>query len=125
MQVDPAAQLVRMLVERILAEVLPAETGAARLQQVGLFTLIFMLQGDDEPITASRLAGMTGQSVGEIGVQLKKLLKVDLVARTKILNRQGRGYAFQLSVKHTPRTKRLIDVIYKAAAKSSPKGSER
>ena len=125
MQVDPAQQLVRMLVERILAEVLPGETGAARLQQVGLFTLIFMLQGDDEPITASRLAGMTGQSVGEIGVQLKKLLKVDLVARTKILNRQGRGYAFQLSVKHTPKTKRLIDVINKAAAKSSPKGWER
>ena len=49
-----------MLVERILAEALPGETGAARLQQVGLFTLIFMLQSDDEPVTASRLAAMTG-----------------------------------------------------------------
>src|SRR5688572_20205743 len=37
-------ELLRMLVERILCEVFPEETGAARLQQVGLFTLIFVLQ---------------------------------------------------------------------------------
>ena len=117
MQANPAQQLIRMLVERILAEALPKETGAARLQQVGLFTLIFMLQGDEEPVTASRIAGMTGQSVGEIGHQLKKLIKVELIERTKILNRQGRGYAFALSVKHTPKTKRLVEVINKAAGK--------
>ena len=115
MQANPAELLVRMLVERILAEVLPKETGAARLQQVGLFTLIFMLQSDEEPVTASRLSAMTGQSVGEIGIQLKKLIKVGLVERTKILNRQGRGYAFKLSIKHTAKSKRLIDAINKAA----------
>src|SRR6267142_1795276 len=103
MQQNLSQQLIRMHVERILAEALPGETGAARLQQVGLFTLIYMLQGEDEPVTASRLAKMTGQSVGEIGVQLKKLLKVELVERTKILNKQGRGYALALSIKHTPK----------------------
>src|SRR5882724_8530958 len=119
MQAHPVQRLVRMLVERILAEVLPDETGAARLQQVGLFTLIFMLQGDDEPVTVSRLADMTGQSVGQISLQLKKLLKVDLVERTKILNKQGRGDAFALSVKYTPKTKRLLDAIHRAAAAKS------
>ena len=34
MQPNLSRQLIRMLVERILAEVLPDETGAARLQQV-------------------------------------------------------------------------------------------
>ena len=118
MQANPAELLVRMLVERILAEVLPKETGAARLQQVGLFTLIFMLQSDEEPVTASRLSAMTGQAVGEIGIQLKKLIKVGLIERTKILNRQGRGYAFKLSIKHTTKSKRLIEAINKAAASS-------
>jgi hypothetical protein len=111
MQPDPSQQLIRMLVERILAEVFPKETGAARLQQVGLFTLIYMLQGDKEPVTASRLARMTGQSVGDIGIQLKKLTKVDLIERTKILNRLGRGYAYALSIRHTKRSKRLLQAL--------------
>src|SRR3989440_1444101 len=111
MQPNLAEQLIRMLVERILAEALPGETGAARLQQVGLFTLIFMLQSDDEPVTGSRLATMTGQSASEVSLQLKKLMKVELIQRTKILNRQGRGYAYQLSIKHPPKSKRLIDSI--------------
>jgi len=115
MQANPAEQLIRMHVERILAEALPGETGAARLQQVGLFTLIFMLQSDDEPVTASRLAAMTGQSVSEVSLQLKKLIKVELIQRKKILNRQGRGYAFHLSIRHTPKSKRLIATLNKAA----------
>ena len=106
-----------MLVERILAEVLPDETGAARLQQVGLFTLIYMLEGDEEPVTATRIARMTGQSVGEIGLQLKKLEQVELVERKRILNKQGRGRAFALSIKHTPKTKRLLAAIDKATKK--------
>ena len=117
MQAHPAQQLIRMLVERILSEVLPKETGAARLQQVGLFTLIYMLQGDDEPTTVSRLSAMTGQSVSEISLQLKKLMKVDLVERTKILNRQGRGYAWALSIKHNAKTKRLVEAVVKAGKK--------
>ena len=56
MQQNISQLLIRMLVERILAEVLPDETGAARLQQVGLFTLIYMLEGDDDPVTATRIA---------------------------------------------------------------------
>lgn len=114
MQQNLSQQLIRMLVERILAEALPGETGAARLQQVGLFTLIYMLQGEDEPVTASRLAKITGQAHTQIGIQLEKLFKVQLIERTKILNRQGRGYAYALSIKHTSKTKRLLAAIDKA-----------
>jgi predicted transcriptional regulator len=117
MQQNLSQQLIRMLVERILAEAMPGETGAARLQQVGLFTLIYMLQGEEEPVTASRLAKITGQAQTQIGNQLEKLFKVELIERTQILNKQGRGYAFALSIKHTPKTKRLLDAIDKATAK--------
>jgi predicted transcriptional regulator len=116
MQQDVSQQLIRMLVERILAEVFPDETGAARLQQVGLFTLIYMLQGDEEPVTASRLAAMTGQTNAQVGAQLDKLEEVKLVARKKILNRQGRGYAYALSIRHTAKSKRLVEMIRKARA---------
>src|ERR1043166_6504271 len=105
MQQDHSRKVIRMLVERILAKTFPKETGAARLQQVGLFTLIYMLQGDKEPVTVSLLTRMTGQGDAQIIRQLRKLIDVGLVERTQILNRQGRGRAFALSIKHTPKTR--------------------
>jgi DNA-binding transcriptional regulator GbsR (MarR family) len=86
MQLDPNRQLIRMFVQRILDEIFPDETGAARLQQVGLFTLIYMLQDDEKPVTAARLSEMTGQSESQIHHQLQKLMKLKLVGRTKITN---------------------------------------
>src|SRR5882724_8262066 len=117
MQPNLSQILVRMLVERILAEVLPNETGAARLQKVGLFTLIYILQGDAEPVTATRLTRITGQTETQIGNQLKKLVKVDLVERTKILNKEGRGHAYAISVKYNAKGKRLVEAIEKAGRK--------
>ena len=106
-----------MRVERILKKALPKESGAARLQQVGLFTLIYMLQGDDEAVTARRLAVMTGQSEGNVSNQLKKLLDVKAIKRTKILNKQGRGYAWQLSITGNAKTRRLVKAIEKAGGR--------
>ena len=117
MQQNLSQQVIRMLAERILAEALPGETGAARLQQIGLFTLIYMLEGEDEPVTASRLAKLTGQAQTQVGNQLEKLFELELIERTQILNKQGRGYAFALSIKHTPKTKRLLAAIDKATKK--------
>jgi hypothetical protein len=47
-------------------------------------------------------------------VQLKKLIDLELIERTQILNRQGRGRAFALSIKHTPKTRRLLAAIERA-----------
>jgi predicted transcriptional regulator len=118
MQPNLSQSLVRMLVERILADVLPNETGAARLQQVGLFAIIYMMQGDDEPVTAARLAAMTGQADTHISNLLKKLLKVGLIERTKILNKQGRGSAYAISVKYNAKAKRLLEAIEKVGRKA-------
>lgn len=117
MQPESLLRHFRMLVDRILEEVFLEETGAARLQQVGLFTLIYLMQEDKEPVTASRLSAITGQSDTQIGNQLKKLIAIDLVERTKILNKQGRGYAWRLSIKQTPQTKRLLQAIEKSGGK--------
>lgn len=117
----PLFRLVRMLVERILAEVFPDETGALRVQQVGLFTLIFMLQGDDEPVTSARLAAITGQADSQVHRQLQKLLKVGLVERTAITSPHGRGRAWHLSIKHTPETERLAQALLKAGEASARK----
>jgi predicted transcriptional regulator len=106
-----------MLVERILHKVLPKESGAARLQQIGLFTLVYMLQGDKGPVTVSRLMRITGQSDAQINKHMRKLMDEELVERTQILNKQGRGRAFALSIKHTPKTKRLLAAIDKATKK--------
>ena len=124
----PLLALLRMQVGRILAEVFPEETGALRVQQVGLFTLIFMLQGDDEPVTSARLAALTGQAGSQVHRQLQKLLKIGLVERTAITSPHGRGRAWHLSINHTPETARLIEAIFRGAkahkprAKPAPKG---
>ncbi len=116
MQDNRSRELIRMFVERILDEVFPNESGAARLQQVGLFTLIYMLQGDKEPVTVTRLMQMTGQADSQIIRHLRKLMELELVERSQILNKQGRGRAFQLSIKHNAKTKRLADAIAKGGA---------
>jgi DNA-binding transcriptional ArsR family regulator len=117
MQPDLSRKVIRMLVERILRNALPKESGAARLQQIGLFTLIYMFQGDKEPVTVSRLSRITGQGDAQINRHLRKLMDEELVERTQILNRQGRGRAFHLSIKQTPKTKRLLAAIDKATVK--------
>jgi hypothetical protein len=107
--------LYRMLVERILAEAFPEETGAARLQQIGLFTLIFVLQGDEEPVTASRIAALSGQAHSEVSRQVQKLLKIGLVARTAITSPHGRGRAWHLSVRRSPESEQLLQALFGAA----------
>src|SRR5207253_11318478 len=112
-------ELLRMLVERILAEVFPEETGAARLQQIGLFTLIFVLQNDKEPVTASRIASLSGQAHSEVSRQVQKLVKIGLVERTAITSPHGRGRAWHLSVKRGPESEKLLEALFGAAAGES------
>src|SRR5262245_54545806 len=117
MQHKSTRQDFRMLVERILKEVFLRETGAARLQQIGVFTIIYMLQGDEEPVTQRRVAELTGQHEGQVGRLLQKLLKLEVIERTQILNKQGRGYAWELSVADNAKARRLVKAIDKGAAK--------
>ena len=49
-----------MVIARIIEDAFPNETAAARLHQVGLFTLIWMMEGEKEPVTAAKLSAMTG-----------------------------------------------------------------
>src|SRR3954454_23576156 len=111
---EPSRAILRMFFERILDEVFPDETGAARLQQIGLFSLIYALEAEAAPVTAARLSELTKQSPGQISKQLQKLLAIGLIDRTKIVNKQGRGHAWGLSIKHTPQTRKLLAAIERA-----------
>ena len=110
MQPDLTADLIRMFVERILEEVFPDETGAARLQEVGLFTMIYMLQNDPAPVTAARLAKMSGQGESQVHRLLRKLVARELVERKRV----GARFAWHLSIKHTDKSRRLIEAIRRA-----------
>jgi|SRR5262245_24055870 len=124
MQPDFTRELLWMFVERIVNEILPDETGASRLQQVGLFTLIYLMQRDP-PVTAARIAEITRQSQSQIHRQLRKLLDLQLIERTEILNKHGRGRAYELTIKQTKKTERLINAIGKAASASKDIRSRR
>ena len=111
MQLEEFQAFIRIYVERIFQEAFPDETGAARMQQVGLFVTIFALQNTAEPVTAMRIARLSGQSHSQVHRNLQKLLKLDLVERTKIRNRIGKGQAWHLSIKDTPEAKRLLKAV--------------
>jgi DNA-binding transcriptional regulator GbsR (MarR family) len=114
---EPNRELLWMYIERIVDEIFPRETGASRLQQVGLFTLIYVMQRQP-PVTAARIAEVTRQSQSQIHRQMKKLIRLKLIKRTKILNKQGRGHAFKLEINYTAKAKRLLNAIRKATAGS-------
>lgn len=116
MQSHRSLQSLRTHLERILERALPKDSGAARLQRVGLLTLISVMQGDKEVVTARRLSRITGQSEGDVSLQVKKLIELGLLDRIPILNKQGRGRAYKLTIKPNEQTRRLTKAIAKAAA---------
>jgi predicted ArsR family transcriptional regulator len=61
---------------------------------------------------------MTGLADAQVLTHVKKLIERQLVERTQILNKQGRGRAFQLSIKHNAKTKRLAAAIHKAGGRA-------
>lgn len=124
MQLELARKLVGMFVDPILDQVFADETGAARLQQIGLFTLIFV-EDDGQGVTAQRLADRTRQSLSSIYKQLEKLEAVKVVKKTKTLNRQGRGQAHFFSIRKTEKADRLVKLIVKSATARQRAGRKR
>ena len=114
-----------MFIERIVNKIFGKETGALRMQQIGLFTLIYVLQNDEEPVTASRIGAMAGLSDGQVHRQLQKLLKLKLVKRERIRNKQGRGHAYKLTINETAETRRLTEAIVHASGKKSRRSRPR
>src|SRR5262245_7265850 len=106
---------LRIYLQRILDTAFARQTGAARVQLLGLFTLIYLLQSDKADVTARRLSLMRGQPQGHVGNQVKKLVALDLIERTQVPNKQGRGRAFKLTIKHGAPARRLTKAIDKAA----------
>jgi DNA-binding transcriptional ArsR family regulator len=111
MQLELVRRLIRMLIERIVRETFPGETGAARLQQLGLFVLIFAYESEAEPVTATLLSELTGQSRNRVYKQLEKLDEVGIIQKTEILSKHGRGRTYKLTIKHNEKTKRLLEAI--------------
>jgi predicted transcriptional regulator len=116
MQENYSRDELRMLAERILKR-FPGESGAARLQQAGLFLLIYVMQSEKEPVTVARLKEMTGQGSGGLHKQLDKLSEIGLIEKTQIRNKQGRGRAFLLTIKDTPKTRRITKALEQPRAK--------
>ena len=119
MQLLFARKVLGMYVEPIIKKILPNETGAARLQQVGLFTLIFVLEENGEPVTAARLAQVSGQARNAIYLQIKKLRDVKVVGERRALNKAGRGYETHFFVEQNAKTKQLLRAIARAAEKKA------
>jgi predicted ArsR family transcriptional regulator len=125
MQADPGRDLFRMFVERIVKRAFAKESAAARLQQIGVFALIYMMERDEEPLTAARLSQYTGLTDGQVLIHLRKLVKRGLVERTKITSKHGKGRSFRLSIKHNDRTKKLVDALDGAGLKVAGEARKR
>jgi predicted transcriptional regulator len=58
-----------------------------------------------------------GQGSGGLYKQLNKLLEIGLIEKTQILNKQGRGRAFLLSIKNTPKARDITKALEQSGAK--------
>lgn len=125
MQLQLVGELIGMFVDRILRKVFPNETGAARLQQVGLFTLIFALEQKGERVTTGLLAELTGQSPSAVYKQLEKLERVNVISRKRAATETGRGFVYLLSIKHNKKTKELIEAISQPLSARAASARER
>ncbi len=120
MQLPLVGKLIGMFVDRILDEIFADVTGAARLQQIGLFTLVFVLEQRGETVTSVRLAELTGQARSAIHKHLEKLERLKIIDRKPSTAKHGRGLVYNLSIKHNAKTKRLLEAMGKSSeAKSS------
>ena len=117
MQLLFARRILGMYVGPILRKAFSNETGAARLQQVGLFAVIFILEESGEPVTAARLSEATGQATSAIYKQLQKLLDLKVIRKRQALNKGGRGYVMHFHVTQNAKTKQLLKALDKAARK--------
>jgi DNA-binding MarR family transcriptional regulator len=111
MQVNPNRELLRMFAERIVNEAFPGETAAARLKQIGMFTLIYIMEKDEEKLTAARLGRFTGLADSQVLELVDKLVERDLVEKTSVTSKHGKGRSFQLSIKHNAKTTRLLEAL--------------
>jgi predicted transcriptional regulator len=103
-----------MVADRIVSDIFPDGAGAARLAQVGLFILIFVLGGDRAPVTPARLAELTGQPISRVQKQLHKLIEAGVIERKKA---KRRGHGFHLAIKADKGTKRFLQAMSKAAGR--------
>jgi len=125
MQLPLVRKLIGMFVDRIVSEIIPDETGAARLQQLGLFILIFVLEENGTPVTAARLAEITKQKVSAVQKQVLRLESVGVIERRHALSKSGRCRAFHLFAKHNEKTEKLMKALGKAAPKRRRAGKAK
>nr|WP_051108336.1 hypothetical protein [Rhizobium giardinii] len=90
-----------MTLNQILTNPLDGETPASRLKQVALIMVIGKLQGDELPITLTRLIEITGLTRGGVGQAVGPLVQRGLLIEEMGKNAMGRGMARQFNLSPT------------------------
>ena len=103
-----------MDLQQTLEEVFPESTGAAQLEQLGLFTLIFAMENDPEPLTAARVAERTGLPRSHVDQLVRKLIALNVVSRTRAPG-PGGVRALRLRIKHSAASRKLLAAIEEGA----------
>ena len=98
----------RATVTSLLHELFPGMPAAARLRRLGLLMVVCAFQDGDEPVTAARLAALTGYSASHVRRELRALIAFGLVAR----DAPGQGGA----VRPTQKAGRLEAALLHAVA---------
>jgi DNA-binding IclR family transcriptional regulator len=96
----------------LLAELFPGMPAAARLRRLGLLMVVCAFEDGDEPVTAARLAALTGSSASHARRELRALIALGLVAR----DAPGRSGA----VRPTQKARRLEAALLEALAARAP-----
>jgi len=96
------------IVEMILKNALSEKTGTQKLQLIGVLTVIVMLQRKSVTATNRSIAEILEMEPTVIGRNVLWLEKKGIIQREKVLNIQGRGHAYTISLTETPELRELL-----------------
>lgn len=92
-------QLPECYARQVLKHPLPNESGAERLQQVGILFAILGHQKQGEVVTTKRLAALCGMAASQTSRLVKPLMQRGLVRREVIVEPRRRSIDYALRVR--------------------------
>jgi hypothetical protein len=96
------------IVEIVLKNAMGERTGAQKLQLIGVLTVIVMLQRRGDIPTSRSVALFLDADPTVIGRNILWLEKKGIITREKVLNVQGRGHAYKISLTETDELRELL-----------------
>lgn len=81
--------------QEVLDKPIEGETPQSRLKQVGMMTVLYVMQQNDQKLTLSNIIEITGLTRNAVAESINPLIERGILTETIVKNSMGRGTARQ------------------------------